>query len=502
MAQFMFENDLNNILKLDTPIANAPLARWQRKANENSMSAGPQSTSMNTSGLSPLKTTNRSLSTSKTPSKTPGKSGKGQVSPSNVGADRYIPNRSAMQMDVASFLLSRENGMEEDSPTRREHRKMWALNLNGFDIEDAKILKMSGKPQNAPEGYQNNLKVLYSQKVTPGSSKKSSRYIPTVPDRILDAPALRNDFSLAVVVHWAANSVFTWDQSSSSIRRILSLPSPQIFYSSVSLSKFSIWVVINGVSMCEAQVWDVQEQKRLRNMVSHSGRVSALSWNSYILSSGSKTGFIHHHDVRVADHHVATLAGHTQEVCGLKWSPDGRYLASGGNDNMVNVWPCTPSNNAEHSPLHTFTQHQGAIKAIAWCPWQPSVLATGGGTSDRQIRIWNIYSGSCLNALDTQSQVCALAFSSHYKEMISGHGFSHNQLVLWKYPTLVKVKELKGHTGRVLSLALSPDGNSVVSAAADETLRVWKCFELDPAKKKEKEKNVQPVGRLIHQSIR
>nr|XP_014352156.1 PREDICTED: cell division cycle protein 20 homolog [Latimeria chalumnae] len=460
MAQFMFENDLNNILKLDTPIANAPLARWQRKANENSMSAGPQSTSMNTSGLSPLKTTNRSLSTSKTPSKTPGKSGKGQVSPSNVGADRYIPNRSAMQMDVASFLLSRENGMEEDSPTRREHRKMWALNLNGFDIEDAKILKMSGKPQNAPEGYQNNLKVLYSQKVTPGSSKKSSRYIPTVPDRILDAPALRNDFLCE------REGAVSW------------------------------------FLLCLNQVWDVQEQKRLRNMVSHSGRVSALSWNSYILSSGSKTGFIHHHDVRVADHHVATLAGHTQEVCGLKWSPDGRYLASGGNDNMVNVWPCTPSNNAEHSPLHTFTQHQGAIKAIAWCPWQPSVLATGGGTSDRQIRIWNIYSGSCLNALDTQSQVCALAFSSHYKEMISGHGFSHNQLVLWKYPTLVKVKELKGHTGRVLSLALSPDGNSVVSAAADETLRVWKCFELDPAKKKEKEKNVQPVGRLIHQSIR
>ncbi|XP_064415500.1 cell division cycle protein 20 homolog [Latimeria chalumnae] len=509
MAQFMFENDLNNILKLDTPIANAPLARWQRKANENSMSAGPQSTSMNTSGLSPLKTTNRSLSTSKTPSKTPGKSGKGQVSPSNVGADRYIPNRSAMQMDVASFLLSRENGMEEDSPTRREHRKMWALNLNGFDIEDAKILKMSGKPQNAPEGYQNNLKVLYSQKVTPGSSKKSSRYIPTVPDRILDAPALRNDFYLNLI-DWSMQNllavalgkdVYLWNAGTGDITQLLQLQDADDYISSISWIKEGNFLAV-GTSNYEVQVWDVQEQKRLRNMVSHSGRVSALSWNSYILSSGSKTGFIHHHDVRVADHHVATLAGHTQEVCGLKWSPDGRYLASGGNDNMVNVWPCTPSNNAEHSPLHTFTQHQGAIKAIAWCPWQPSVLATGGGTSDRQIRIWNIYSGSCLNALDTQSQVCALAFSSHYKEMISGHGFSHNQLVLWKYPTLVKVKELKGHTGRVLSLALSPDGNSVVSAAADETLRVWKCFELDPAKKKEKEKNVQPVGRLIHQSIR
>lgn len=42
-------------------------------------------------------------------------------------------------------------------------------------------------------GYQNNLKVLYSQVATPSSLKKT-RYIPSVPERILDAPELRNDF--------------------------------------------------------------------------------------------------------------------------------------------------------------------------------------------------------------------------------------------------------------------------------------------------------------------
>lgn len=34
----------------------------------------------------------------------------------------------------------------------QEHQKAWALNLNGFDMEEAKILRLSGKPQNAPEG--------------------------------------------------------------------------------------------------------------------------------------------------------------------------------------------------------------------------------------------------------------------------------------------------------------------------------------------------------------
>lgn len=45
------------------------------------------------------------------------------------------------------------------------------------------------------------------------------------------------------------------------------------------------------------------------------------------------------------------------------------------------------------------------VQALAWCPWQSSILASGGGTSDRHIRIWNINSGSCVTSWDTQSQV-------------------------------------------------------------------------------------------------
>jgi cell division cycle protein 20 (cofactor of APC complex) len=49
-------------------------------------------------------------------------------------------------------------------------------------------------------------------------------------------------------------------------------------------------------------------------------------------------------------------------------------------------------------------------------------------------------------------QVCALLWSKHNKELVSSHGFSENQLVLWKYPSMVKIKEFKGHTARVLHL--------------------------------------------------
>ena len=78
---------------------------------------------------------------------------------------------------------------------------------------------------------------------------------------------------------------------------------------------------------------------------------------SFPYSSGSRTGKIHHHDVRIQNHHTATLDNHTQEVCGLKWSPDGKYLASGGNDNVVNIW-----DYGSTSALFNITQHQAAVK--------------------------------------------------------------------------------------------------------------------------------------------
>ncbi len=175
-----------------------------------------------------------------------------------------------------------------------------------------------------------------------------------------------------------------------------------------------------------------------------------------------------------AQHSVATLHGHQQEVCGLKWAPGGVQLASGGNDNLLNIWD--ERRVATAPPVFSFDQHHAAVKALAWCPWQKNLLASGGGTADRMIRFWNTNNGAFVNAVDTHSQVCALQWSVHDKEIVSSHGFSHNQLILWKYPHMVKASELTGHTARVLHLAQSPDGTTVVSAAADETLRFWKIL--------------------------
>ena len=176
-------------------------------------------------------------------------------------------------------------------------------------------------------------------------------------------------------------------------------------------------------------------------------------------------------------------------MCGLRWSPWGTQLASGGNDNLLNIWDDRYASTNTHvtdQSLFRLDAHQAAVKALAWCPWQRNLLASGGGTADRTIKFWNSTSGAMINSVDTKSQVCALQWSAHDKELVSSHGYSHNQLILWKYPSMVRVAELTGHTSRVLHMAQSPDGTTICSAAADETLRFWKVLSGGDQNKKSK----------------
>ena len=92
-----------------------------------------------------------------------------------------------------------------------------------------------------------------------------------------------------------------------------------------------------------------------------------------MLSSGSRSGEIHHYDVRQRDMLVGSSQGHSQEVCGLQWSPNGHYLASGGNDCLVNVWDAR-GRDPWKQPKCALTEHKAAVKVGKGC-W-------GGGWID------------------------------------------------------------------------------------------------------------------------
>jgi cell division cycle protein 20 (cofactor of APC complex) len=89
-----------------------------------------------------------------------------------------------------------------------------------------------------------------------------------------------------------------------------------------------------------------------------------------------------------------------------------------------------------------------------------------------------------MNTVDTGSQVCSLLWNSEYRELASSHGFAENQITLWRYPGMAKVGDLPGHSTRVLHMAVSPDGQTMVSAAADENLKFWKAWPTSGQKKK------------------
>jgi cell division cycle protein 20 (cofactor of APC complex) len=114
------------------------------------------------------------------------------------------------------------------------------------------------------------------------------------------------------------------------------------------------------------------------------------------------------------------LRSHSQEVCGLQWNREGDTLASGGNDNKLCLWGVTTS--ASTAPTFELTDHQAAVKALAWSPHERNLLPTGhGGIADRTIKFWKSRMGALLNSIDTESQVCALQWNPHKKEMLSSH---------------------------------------------------------------------------------
>ncbi|KAJ8927634.1 hypothetical protein NQ314_019876, partial [Rhamnusium bicolor] len=281
------------------------------------------------------------------------------------------------------------------------------------------------------------------------SPHKATRKISRIPFKVLDAPELQDDFYLNLV-DWSVQNVlsvglgscvYLWSACTSQVTRLCDLSSDGNVVTSVAWSERGHLVAV-GTHNGYVTVWDVAVNKQVNKLQGHTARVGALAWNGDVLSSGSRDRLILQRDTRTPPNVTERrLAGHRQEVCGLKWSPDNQYLASGGNDNRLYVW-----NMQSLSPVQTYTDHLAAVKAIAWSPHHHG------------------------------SQVCNLAWSKHSSELVSTHGYSQNQILVWKYPSLTQVAKLTGHSYRVLYLALSPDGEAIVTGAGDETLRFWNVF--------------------------
>ncbi|KAJ8624018.1 hypothetical protein MRB53_032548 [Persea americana] len=389
--------------------------------------------------------------------------------------DRFIPARSSIDFDLANFLLV---GSRSQSQTRQEKTDdtLYRQRLSALMTmrNRNRILSFWSNPISGD--FQTDLSDFAEKKPS-----KGRRYIPKSAERILSAPEILDDYNLNLI-DWSSSNylaialshrVCLWDATNGVGFDFMSINGDIGPITSVSWAPDGQRIAM-GMNNSTVELWDVTSSQKLRTLQGgHQSRVGSLCWNDHVLTTGGKDSIIIDNDVRIRSHHVRTYKGHKAEVCQLKWSNSGKQLASGGNDSLLYIWDRSLASRW----LHKFEDHMSTVKAIAWCPLQSNLLASSGGAGDQSIKFWNAQTGVCLNSCDTGSQVCSLLWSKSNKEILSSHGPTQNQLTLWKYPSMAKIAELTGHTSRVLFMTQSPDSCMVASAAADETLRIWKVFE-------------------------
>jgi eukaryotic-like serine/threonine-protein kinase len=80
-------------------------------------------------------------------------------------------------------------------------------------------------------------------------------------------------------------------------------------------------------------------------------------------------------------HFPYTYRGHSDSVWAVAWAPDGKRIASGSNDETVQVWNATDGSNA-----FTYSGHSNTVLAVAWSPDGKHIAS---GSSDNTVQVWN-----------------------------------------------------------------------------------------------------------------
>jgi WD40 repeat protein len=199
------------------------------------------------------------------------------------------------------------------------------------------------------------------------------------------------------------------------------------------------------------------------------------------------------------------VPGHRGTVLAAAFSPDGYWLATGSRDETVRLWDVSALLDKDLQPgdpatePHVLRGHVDDVRSVAFSPdgrW----LATG--SADTSIRLWDVSALLTLGdsgGLDTDLQagdasveplvlrghedvVTSVAFSLDGHWLASG-SWDHT-IRLWDISAMPEVGlqagdltveplVLRGHEGRVWSVAFSPGGQWLASGSDDATVRLW-----------------------------
>ncbi|MGB8344339.1 MAG: serine/threonine-protein kinase, partial [Ktedonobacteraceae bacterium] len=197
----------------------------------------------------------------------------------------------------------------------------------------------------------------------------------------------------------------------------------------------------------------------------HTSAVRAVAWSpsGQCIASGSDDNTV---QVWIAStgQRLFPFTGHTKRLNAVAWSPDGRRIVSGSDDNTVQVWDASAGQR-----LFSYTGHKGMVYAVAW---SPDGGRAASGSYDKTAQVWDTSTGQHLfSYTGHKGMVYTVAWSPDGQRVASGS--QDNTVQVWNAGTGQHLFSCTGHTSAVRAVAWSPDGRLIVSGSHDKTLQVW-----------------------------
>ncbi|HEU5226903.1 MAG TPA: serine/threonine-protein kinase [Ktedonobacteraceae bacterium] len=166
-----------------------------------------------------------------------------------------------------------------------------------------------------------------------------------------------------------------------------------------------------------------------------------------------------------------TYTRHSGQVLIVRWSPDGKYIASGSMDGTMQVWTADQGETklSVRSTVQP-VQSDDYPWSIIWSSRKNQKLAVS--FVDGTIQVLDANSGQRLSSLTTPvSPVVKLAWSPDERYLAAGG--SDNIVRVYQYPEWKLVTTYQEHTNSIKALAWSPDGQTLASGSEDTTVRLW-----------------------------